>query len=421
MSRPQSQTVLCVAHNKQRLSKMCFAKPKYTENGELYAYDWQCLPTHECSSGTPVPQVNIGYQNIVNQLPPQQHTKQLVVPPLNPPVASLPGGDQQQPQRTPRSQARYYNLSTHHEPISFKKVCWACGLGDHEKYACPNQLCRGCRGVLGPGHVCYRVNVSPFFALREFTADELKDVRCAACHELGHLDCAEVVPEQDDSVCAMCGQHGHHAFSCRMLPPDRWLAQVERAIYDEHQAARSANLRGHDIRNKSSDHRRTADESSRDSRSYHKEPRHRKYESTTEGSESDASSYYDKRGRHQDERRRKKHSSSSASERGHNHRHSHRYHREKERGREQEPKEQWKKTSKHSHDVRSVDEIPRHSKHHHERERPHDEGRRSSRKDAPPPYSTRPDHRQDRRPAYRYENGRKIEIEYLDRDEVMDF
>ncbi|CCW63490.1 unnamed protein product [Phytomonas sp. EM1] len=123
------------------------------------------------------------------------------------------------------------------------KVCWNCGLPDHEKSNCPNILCRNChgrRGAMNTTHVCGEVRVaSPFIVLPRSVAElpqganGMPAVRCVRCGGLGHFDCGgntsnggNFAVDDVSLSCCYCGARGHTGYDChkrQRAHPDRWV------------------------------------------------------------------------------------------------------------------------------------------------------------------------------------------------------
>lgn len=208
-----SGTVTCRTHNTQRLAKYCVSVPVKNADGDVLRSSWQCLPEYECESfssrmGAPTGSGGKGDATADGE------------------------GEKSAASRLYGQSGRYYDLSKYTGGIDStqKKVCFACGLTDHEKPNCPSVLCRSCHQCFGDpeapksgSHQCPDLPLSPFVALAALSAEDLKDVRCTLCHQTGHLDCAGMTnPPGFVPMCSYCGSAGHHAFNCRMAPADRW-------------------------------------------------------------------------------------------------------------------------------------------------------------------------------------------------------
>ena len=235
-----STMVTCKLHGRQRMAKYCLPRPVKNADGDIIKYVYQCQADSECNTAT----TGTGR--------PQDDTAN-----ASSPVTVT--GDVSAKAAAPTSVARvytqaaaagrYYDLSKFTGGIesSQKKVCFSCGQQDHERPQCMNQLCRACHQSFGSQlvaapHRCPELPVSPFVGIPEpFTAAQLKNVRCALCHQIGHLDCAGLSnPDSFEPTCAYCGQSGHHAFSCPHAPRDRWIAYQEQVAQRPSQLRRAA-------------------------------------------------------------------------------------------------------------------------------------------------------------------------------------
>lgn len=199
----QQQYVTCCVHSRPRLAKFCQSKSVRNAEGEVVSTQYECMPQSSCNTapGRAVPAA----------------------------ATAAPGEQSAAMRMYGDVRGRYYDLSSTSGGIETvdRKVCFYCGLGDHQRSECPNSFCRICREVVPVGaqhaHVCGMPSLSAFVEVRELTASELADVRCPLCHQVGHIDCAGISnPTKFHNTCATCTQP-HHAFNCRAAPRDRWM------------------------------------------------------------------------------------------------------------------------------------------------------------------------------------------------------
>eukprot|EP01065_Artemidia_motanka_P035941 TRINITY_DN4384_c1_g1_i1.p1 TRINITY_DN4384_c1_g1~~TRINITY_DN4384_c1_g1_i1.p1 ORF type:complete len:298 (+),score=62.68 TRINITY_DN4384_c1_g1_i1:79-972(+) len=132
------------------------------------------------------------------------------------------GGD---PPRAGRS-ARYHSDTTRQrlQKREFKKVCWECGLSEHERAACMNvidrvslRLARTASGREAPGLGPLYVNRwRPEHAM--ISEEDFADCRCIVCDKPGSVDCCS--PRETGArvpSCCRCGDSRHRSDDCGLL------------------------------------------------------------------------------------------------------------------------------------------------------------------------------------------------------------
>ena len=238
--------VQCSVHKTRRLAKFCTPKPTYNADGRTVGYTYSCKKESECQSRTTMAG---GQQDMIGDaggvVPRASELPRPLVGTASPPPvgsavtteAAVSSSNLAPPPpvfatATAGMRGRYYDMSLNQSGDSSfaKKVCWWCGMDDHEKPQCPNQLCRRCHGPIGRefnGHVCHVPNVSSFVTIDDLSEEHLATVQCPNCGDFGHLDCNKVEPmdKRRQLSCSYCGNGGHHAFDCPHVKPDSWLEQ----------------------------------------------------------------------------------------------------------------------------------------------------------------------------------------------------
>eukprot|EP00672_Neobodo_designis_P021832 CAMPEP_0174830960 /NCGR_PEP_ID=MMETSP1114-20130205/2824_1 /TAXON_ID=312471 /ORGANISM="Neobodo designis, Strain CCAP 1951/1" /LENGTH=314 /DNA_ID=CAMNT_0016064771 /DNA_START=58 /DNA_END=999 /DNA_ORIENTATION=- len=219
-----SNMQLCTAHKKMRLEKFMVSRNVLDADGKVVDVKWSCHPDSQCTTGpggalvgAPPPPVAAGSSGAAAG-PPEEKSDAM----------KLYGGE---------TRGRYFDLSAQTGGIdnTVKKVCFSCGMADHERGDCPNQFCRTCRGPIAPGgvanHTCVEPALSDFIDLRMPTPEEIANARCSVCNQLGHFDCASLnAPRGFRASCCNCGDTGHHGFQCSNAPHDRWLTHQLRLL-----------------------------------------------------------------------------------------------------------------------------------------------------------------------------------------------
>jgi hypothetical protein len=211
---------LCSTHKKLRLDKFLVAKNIFDADGNIVDVKYACHPDSECTNSAFVPRAAAAPFDSSNAK-----------------TAPLEGmSDAMKLYGTRETRGRYYDLSNQTGGIddTVRKVCYLCGMGDHERGDCPNQFCRMCRCIVPPGgmssHQCITMQLNDLIDMRTPTPDELKNVRCVICNRTGHLDCAKIGNFSHRVSCCACGEPGHHGFQCQSAPNDRWLSQQLRLL-----------------------------------------------------------------------------------------------------------------------------------------------------------------------------------------------
>jgi hypothetical protein len=212
--------VLCTKHNRSRLSKFCVSRPVKDAEGSVVSLAYQCLDDNECTSG--------GAGG----------------PRDGPAVAATDPATMTEAMRLygQQSNGRYYDLAKTTGGIESqqRRVCFVCGMQDHDRSNCPSFLCRNCREPMDNNgrHVCAAPTLSPFVALDDLSAAELADVRCSLCNQLGHFDCAGIEnPPAWRPRCSFCAIEGHHGFDCPHATRDRWAQQQQQLLREKHGVA----------------------------------------------------------------------------------------------------------------------------------------------------------------------------------------
>jgi hypothetical protein len=235
-----TELVTCMTHKTRRMAKFCIPKPTFNADGRTVGFTYSCAKESECTAR----------QTLMDQMMgpvaagPVEHARPSELPRAAaavPPSLGTSGGlltAAPQPQLSSALRGRYYDLSVNQSGDSNvpKKVCWWCGMDDHEKYQCQNQLCRRCHGPMGRdfnAHMCHAAGLSSFVLLEDLTEEQLATVQCPKCGDFGHLDCssaagASAVAKGRQLSCCFCGGEGHQALSCPHVRTDPWREQQQR-------------------------------------------------------------------------------------------------------------------------------------------------------------------------------------------------
>jgi hypothetical protein len=215
-------TLRCRKHGKERLQRYLQDFPVYDAHGKLVKVEYECRPDALCvtnkfdlsavavaSDGIAAPQVLM--EGMQAQADAQAEMRQ---------------------NQTPNTaKSRYYDLSRRQDE-DFRKVCFVCGMDDHERSDCPNKFCPRCHTLFPAGqnyHDCAEpVAMSPFLAnlppsMRGVTDEMMANVTCLYCGSEGHFDCRPTpVSSGKQPSCSFCVSPGHHAWSCPSRPEGKW-------------------------------------------------------------------------------------------------------------------------------------------------------------------------------------------------------
>ena len=229
----------CKKHGKMRLERFLKQIPIFNASGKTIDFEYECTPESLCTtSSAPLQQMTQSGGGLP-VAPDARSAPQALIEGMNAQLhatigakGAVDGGQQQ----GPRQPARYYDLSRRNDGEPDKKVCYVCGLDDHERPACPNVICRSCHAIVGQnlkGHYCEPAmdDPSPFLFelpghLRGLDSDVLEDVECVYCGEMGHFDCRsnlnDLGVKTRELSCSWCAGTGHNGWDCPSRISDRW-------------------------------------------------------------------------------------------------------------------------------------------------------------------------------------------------------
>lgn len=91
-----------------------------------------------------------------------------------------------------------------------RRICSTCKRRGHIAIDCPvnNKECIICLRCGGAGHELFSCNV-------EYSPDDLKNVQCYVCNELGHICCGNYTDTSPAiASCYNCGESGHSGLQC---------------------------------------------------------------------------------------------------------------------------------------------------------------------------------------------------------------
>eukprot|EP01063_Lacrimia_lanifica_P009431 TRINITY_DN16431_c0_g1_i2.p1 TRINITY_DN16431_c0_g1~~TRINITY_DN16431_c0_g1_i2.p1 ORF type:complete len:460 (+),score=137.71 TRINITY_DN16431_c0_g1_i2:63-1382(+) len=115
---------------------------------------------------------------------------------------------------------RYYGESREKQQLKrrvFRKVCWVCGLGEHERHACPNKLCPD---TAAPTQRDTRYSHNAFaeawhFGMHKIAVGDMTESECIVCGKAGAVNCCAGQVSTPAS-CARCFGVGHGMDECNV-------------------------------------------------------------------------------------------------------------------------------------------------------------------------------------------------------------
>eukprot|EP00756_Hemistasia_phaeocysticola_P023735 Hpha_TRINITY_DN15912_c2_g2::TRINITY_DN15912_c2_g2_i1::g.70863::m.70863 len=130
--------------------------------------------------------------------------------------------------RGARGPDRYYGEETQMRVLrkkEFRKVCWGCGLGEHERYECPNLIAQSPPLVILDRKVGHRAQPFAPTLIRTWRPEhaclgkDVSAVSCIVCKREGDVDCCSLGPGKKRRVpksCIRCGLD-HWSDDCGLL------------------------------------------------------------------------------------------------------------------------------------------------------------------------------------------------------------